>query len=205
MPFVIVRGLLSPALVQSSIESICEATTGANFKSSLLHHTEIFDPSSQQPYCQFDEIIMPRLMDFGALLFGEALNWSIKEIWTNLMEPGGYQAIHNHSNSFISGIIYLTESHPSSRTVFHRSIGGREFIFSNDNPNAEMGAFNGNKWVAPEMKPGDMVLFPSYLLHEVPQNQGQRRITIAFNAIPERLDSWGYAVSFNSYRSGQDQ
>ena len=29
-----------------------------------------------------------------------------------------------------------------------------------------------------------MVLFPSYLMHAVPPNQGERRITLSFNAIP---------------------
>lgn len=140
-------------------------------------------------------------MKFASLLFGEQLDWSIKEIWTNVLETGGHVAIHTHSNSFVSGIIYLTEPHPSARTVFHRSIGGREFIFSNDNPNAEIGPFNGNKWMAPEAKPGDMALFPSYMLHEVPRNEGRQRMSVAFNAIPDRLDAWGYTVRFSSHRS----
>jgi ectoine hydroxylase-related dioxygenase (phytanoyl-CoA dioxygenase family) len=46
-------------------------------------------------------------------------------------------------------------------------------------------------------EPGDVILFPSYLMHAVPPNPGERRVTMAFNAIPSRLDSWGYAVSFN--------
>jgi hypothetical protein len=41
-----------------------------------------------------------------------------------------------------------------------------------------------------------MVLFPSYLLHEVPPNPGERRITLAFNAIPAAVDSWGYKIAF---------
>jgi ectoine hydroxylase-related dioxygenase (phytanoyl-CoA dioxygenase family) len=48
--------------------------------------------------------------------------------------------------------------------------------------------------MAPE--PGDVVLFPSYLMHAVPTNPGGRRITMAFNAIPTHLDSWGYRISF---------
>jgi hypothetical protein len=119
-----------------------------------------------------------------------------------VLEPGGHQALHAHSNSFISGILYLTESHPSARTVFHRNLGGREFIFSNDNPNADIGPFNGNKWVGPETQPGDLVLYPSYLLHEVPRNEGPRRMTMALNAIPDRLDTWGYAIRFSSHRTG---
>ena len=59
-----------------------------------------------------------------------------------------------------------------------------------------MGPFNAGKYVLPEADPGDLVLFPSYLYHEVPKNQGEQRITVAFNAIPDSLDCWGYRISF---------
>lgn len=200
-PFMRISGLLSTDIVNACIDHIRATDTQANVKSSLLCHTEIVDPNTEGPYRSVNELIEPYLVDFCSLLFGEELDWSIKEIWTNVLEHGGHQAIHAHSNSFISGIIYLTESHPSARTVFHRSLGGQEFIFSNDNSNAEMGPFNGNKWVSPSTKSGDMVLYPSYLLHEVPNNEGQQRMTIAFNAIPNRLDTWGYAIRFSSHRT----
>jgi ectoine hydroxylase-related dioxygenase (phytanoyl-CoA dioxygenase family) len=59
-----------------------------------------------------------------------------------------------------------------------------------------MGPFNAGKYVLPEAEPGDLVLFPSYLYHEVPRNQGEQRITVAFNAIPDSLDCWGYRINF---------
>ncbi|MEE4379604.1 MAG: putative 2OG-Fe(II) oxygenase [Candidatus Competibacteraceae bacterium] len=200
-PFMKVSSLLPADLVQACVEHILAADTQINAKSSLLRHTDIADPATESPYQRVNELVTPHLVQFGQLLFGQELIWLIKEIWTNVLEPGGHQAIHAHSNSFISGIIYLTESHPSARTVFHRNIGGREFIFSNDNPNANIGPYNGNKWVGPETHPGDMVLYPSYLLHEVPRNEGQRRMTIALNAIPDRLDTWGYTIRFSSHQT----
>jgi hypothetical protein len=33
-------------------------------------------------------------------------------------------------------------------------------------------------------------------MHAVPMNPGPRRISLAFNAIPTQLDSWGYRISF---------
>ena len=59
------------------------------------------------------------------------------------------------------------------------------------------GAYHSDKWVSPSPEPGDVVLFPSYLMHAVPMNTGERRISLAFNAIPTHLDSWGYRVSFS--------
>ena len=128
-------------------------------------------------------------------MFGENLSWSIKEIWGNVLEQGGRQTLHNHANSFVSGILYLTPSHPSANTVFVKSPGGQDFVLNNTNARAELGPYNAGKWVSPDPSPGDMILFPSYLLHEVPTNQGGRRISMAFNAIPNRLDSWGYTLS----------
>jgi ectoine hydroxylase-related dioxygenase (phytanoyl-CoA dioxygenase family) len=92
-------------------------------------------------------------------------------------------------------VLYLTHSDPSARTVFLRGVGGGEFVFRNTHERMKPGPFNADKWVAPECAPGDLLLFPSWMLHEVPVNRGGRRMTLAFNAIPERLDAWGYTLS----------
>ena len=167
-----------------------------NSKSDKLSHTAILAPREHPLLASVCEQIMPKIADLGELMFGQQLPWAIKEIWANVLEHGGSQAVHNHANSFISGILYLTESDPSSSTVFMKSLGGRDFAFVNAHPDARMGPFNADKWVAPEPAPGDLLLFPSYLLHEVPPNQGERRVSLAFNAIPQRLEAWGYGISF---------
>ena len=94
-------------------------------------------------------------------------------------------------------MLYLTAPHPSAHLVFHKSLGGTDFIFTNQNKNARFGPFNGSKYVMPTITAGDLILFPSYLLHEVPINRGERRISVAFNAVPSRLDSFGYAIRFS--------
>lgn len=169
----------------------------SNPQSDQLAHTQIVKPSDAPELAALATRILPSVAELGQLMFGETLVWRIKEMWINVLQYGGRQAIHNHANSFISGIIYLTESHPSAYTVFAKGLGGRDFVFSNTNPNSQMGAFNADKWIGLAPSVGDMVLFPSYLLHEVPVNQGGVRVSLAFNAIPARLDAWGYEISFN--------
>jgi ectoine hydroxylase-related dioxygenase (phytanoyl-CoA dioxygenase family) len=80
--------------------------------------------------------------------------------------------------------------------VFVRPPGGSDFSFRHHTRSAAMGPFNAGKYVLPEAEPGDLVLFPSYLYHEVPRNQGEQRITVSFNAIPDSLDCWGYRINF---------
>ena len=196
-PFLIVDKLLDDNLVASCRDDALQAGKASNAQTGLLSHTEPVNPQTKPAYAQIARLIAPKLADFGALLFGERLAWTIKEMWVNVLETGGYQAIHTHANSFISGVIYVTPSHPSARTMFHKSIGGTNFIFRHASRTAQMGPFNADKWMMPEVGAGAMVLFPSYLLHEVPVNKGERRVTIAFNAIPKALESWGYRINFS--------
>jgi uncharacterized protein (TIGR02466 family) len=193
IPVMRVEKLLNTDEVSAFADEI-QSPTLTNAYSELLSHTPVAGAEANSLFGKLGALVMPKVVEFGEVLFGEKLNCQIKEIWVNVLEPGGRQAIHTHANSFISGVIYLTPAHPSANIVFHKSLGGTNFIFGNNNPNARINAFNGGKWVMPQTNAGDLVLFPSYLLHEVPANQGGRRISIAFNAIPERLDNSGYAI-----------
>ena len=196
-PLMRVRGVLDPELLAQFVDGVRASAKVENAKSSLLSHTEMVAPSSKTPFFRISKLIAPSIAEFGTVLLGEALQWSIKEMWVNVLETGGHQSMHVHANSFISGILYLTPSHPSASTVFLKGIGGTEFVFSNHNRNSRPGPFNSGKWIMPDVAAGDLVLFPSYMLHEVPRNAGGQRITVSFNAIPDRVDSFGYAVRFS--------
>lgn len=198
-----VEGLLDTPLIDACIARLGSHAAQPNSHSDRLHHTHIGEVFPE--FARIETLANTHIAHFGTLLFGEALDWRVKEIWSNVLSTGGHQGVHAHANSFVSGIIYLTAMDKSAHTVFHRSMGGRDFLFNNDHSGARIGPYNGSKWVLPAALPGDMVLYPSYLLHEVPTNQGGERMTIAFNAIPDRLDSWGYQIGFkDADGSGQD-
>lgn len=196
VPFMRAPAVLGRALVDSLSAHFAVQATRDNSSSSNLTHTQMLRPEDSPLFVQAAALITPKLSDFGVQLFGERMGWSLKEMWVNVMDAGGHQAMHNHANSFISGVVYLTPTHPGSQTVFMKSPGGTDFLFKNDHRGTTAGPFSADKWISPAPTPGDMVLFPSYLMHVVPPNQGERRITLSFNAIPSRLDSWGYVIRF---------
>lgn len=195
-PFMRARGALGNALVSGLVEHFAARATRDNNSSSNLSHTEMLKPSDSPLLGEAAQLIAPQLVAFGAQLFGERLSWALKEMWVNVLDRGGRQAMHNHANSFISGVVYLTPTHPSAQTVFMKSPGGTEFMFRNDHAGVTPSEFSADRWISPAPEPGDLVLFPSYLLHAVPPNQGERRITLSFNSIPAQLNSWGYVVRF---------
>ena len=195
-PFLRVPAALPADLVGALVAHFGARATRDNNASSNLSHTEVLRPADSPLFVDAAQRVTPKIADFGELLFGERLGWSVKEMWVNVLDAGGRQAMHNHANSFVSGVIYLTPTHPAARTVFMKSPGGTDFAFRNDHARTAPGPYSADKWISPQPEPGDLVLFPSYLMHAVPPNPGERRITLAFNAIPTRLDSWGYAVTF---------
>jgi hypothetical protein len=196
-PFMRAPGTLGPPIVARLIEHFTARATRDNSSSPNLAHTEMLRPSDSPLLVEAAGLIAPKLVDFGVHVFGERLPWLLKEMWMNVLDAGGHQAIHNHANSFVSGVVYLTRVHPGSQTVFMKPSGGTDFLFKNDHKGMTLNAYCADKWISPAPEPGDMVLFPSYLMHAVPPNQGERRITLSFNAIPSQLDSWGYVVRFS--------
>lgn len=197
VPFMRAPGTIAPALVAGLVDHFSAIAGQENSSSPNLTHTALLQPGDSPLLVEVASAITPLLSEFGALLFGERMPWSLKEMWVNVMEPGGRQAMHNHANSFISGVVYLTPVHPEARTVFMKSPGGVEFSFKNEHDGVVTGPYNAEKWVGAEPAPGDVVFFPSYLMHAVPRNPEGRRITLAFNAIPRALDSWGYRINFS--------
>lgn len=197
-PVLRAAGALDAALVQGLLQHFSAQAARPNAASGALCHTRMLRPDDSPLLLQVAERITPKVVDMGALMFGQRLGWSIKEMWVNLMDAGGHQALHHHANSFVSGVLYLTPVEPAARTVFSKPVGGTEFVFRNEHAEVASTPFNAERWISPATAPGDLLLFPSYLLHSVPPNPGGRRITLSFNAIPAGLDSWGYAVRFGA-------
>lgn len=197
-PVARVAGVLGAADASSLARRLSARAAQANERSAQLAHSDLLGPGDDAALDELVPRLGPHVQAFGAQLFGEPLRWRVKEIWANVLRRGGHQAVHNHANSFVSGIVYLTPSDESARTVFLKSMGGADFSFRHAREGLAPTAYGAEKWRAPPPQAGDLLLFPSYLLHEVPVNEGADRMTLAFNAIPERLDAWGYSVTFGA-------
>ena len=100
--------------------------------------------------------------------------------WMNANPPGGYNAPHTHPGAHWSGVYYVSQPE-----VDTGNSGMIEFLDPRtDLPNwrlLDASAFRLKKKLRPQ--PGDMILFPSYLVHWVyPNETDEERISVAFNA-----------------------
>jgi uncharacterized protein (TIGR02466 family) len=96
--------------------------------------------------------------------------------WANINPPGAYHPFHNHPNNYLSGVYYvavpdkgphLLLQDPRPVTIIPRT--------------SKLGRVTANAAVA-QAQAGRMLLFPSWVRHRVPSNEGTTdRISIAFN------------------------
>ncbi|MFK8020979.1 MAG: putative 2OG-Fe(II) oxygenase [Pseudomonadales bacterium] len=94
------------------------------------------------------------------------------EYWTNVNEPGSGNSIHCHAKWHWSGVYY----------VQGKDTGAIEF-FSQPylNQNVSLGLPFGQSFTV-EPSDGLLLIFPSYLLHEVlPNPSDKERVSLAFN------------------------
>jgi len=107
----------------------------------------------------------------------------LEDLWINILPEGGIHTAHIHPHSVISGTTYVAMPEGTSAIKFE------------DPRLAMMMAAPGRLKTAPEqlkqfvyVKPevGDVLLWESWLRHEVPMNMAEEeRITVSFNY------SWG--------------
>jgi uncharacterized protein (TIGR02466 family) len=103
----------------------------------------------------------------------------LDSIWINVLEPGGVHTGHIHPMSILSGTYYVDTPPGSSALKFEdprlpmmMAAPAR----NDDAPEAER-AF---VYVTPKV--GDVLMWESYLRHELPANGAKRpRISVSFN------------------------
>jgi len=85
--------------------------------------------------------------------------------WVNMHDRGGFNFLHIHEGSLLSGSFYLNVP-----------LGSGHFVFRDPRPGVIHGSVKGSA--------GLLVLFPWWMEHYVePHDSDEPRITIAFNAL----------------------
>lgn len=103
--------------------------------------------------------------------------FKISQMWVNKGVKGTYHHQHWHSNSFFSGIFYITEN--VSPTVFYDPVFSRQMSSLNVWASTTQPAIP-----FPDIK-NCLRIFPAYMQHKTLPNQTDEvRYTISFNAIP---------------------
>lgn len=118
--------------------------------------------------------------------FAEALDFDLGDrplaldnIWVNILEPGGMHAGHIHPGCVISGTYYVALPEGAQGLKFEDP---RLQKMMASPPRRNKAALANRSFVEITPKPGTILLWESWLRHEVPPSRAkEKRISISFN------------------------
>jgi uncharacterized protein (TIGR02466 family) len=132
----------------------------------------------------FAELV--RFLDRHVADFAKALEFDLRgkklrcdSLWINLLPPGGAHSSHLHPHSVISGACYVAVPPGASAIKFEDPRLGLMMAAPARKPKA---ARENQQFVSIAPKTGTVLLWESWLRHEVPLNESEEeRISVSFN------------------------
>jgi uncharacterized protein (TIGR02466 family) len=129
---------------------------------------------------------LARAIDREAKAFAKALHWDLRgrrlaldSLWINVLAPGGMHSGHIHPQSVISGTYYVAVPDGAGAIRFEDP---RLPMMMAAPPLGAKAPDERRPFVAVAPAPGTMLLWESWLRHEVPPNRAaSERISISFN------------------------
>lgn len=107
------------------------------------------------------------------------LELKITQSWANFTSSGQFHHSHTHSNSIVSGVLYVQTNPDIDKIIFTKNQVGSTFCINPD----EYNMYNSEQWWLP-VSAKQLILFPSTLRHQVdtrPEND-KVRISLSFNS-----------------------
>ncbi len=161
------------ARLKAEIENIIsprpQVPSGSNWQTPQDLHT-------RPEFADFTKLVEIVAKSVAQYLQVEQFPLMITGCWANINPPGSYHPTHNHPNNYLSGVYYVAVPDTGSHLVFQDP---RPVLIMPRT--ATIGRVTANACIA-QPQPGRMVIFPSWLRHHVPSNEGTtERVSIAFN------------------------
>lgn len=104
---------------------------------------------------------------------------ALDSLWINVLPEGGTHSSHIHPHSIISGTVYVAMPDGASAIKFEDP---RHAMMMYAPVRKAKAAEENRSFVYRAPKPGEMLLWESFLRHEVPLNQAEsERISVSFN------------------------
>jgi uncharacterized protein (TIGR02466 family) len=132
----------------------------------------------------FEELA--KILDRHAKAFAKSLSFDLQgralvldSLWVNILPPGGNHSGHLHPHSIISGTYYVTIPKNSSALKLEDP---RLPMMMAAPPRQADAPRDQQTFVYVDPKPGTVLMWESWLRHEVPAHTGKHdRISISFN------------------------
>lgn len=160
--------------IKHSQKNVC-----ANVLNSRSADTYVLDAPEMRSIRSF---INTHVTEFSkkTISLNQQLQFYVTQSWINYTQPGQSHHKHFHTNSLVSGVLYINAIREIDRIYFYRpppagiSVG-----------NQDQNWYTADSWFF-SVGSGDLILFPSNLTHGVEEVEGRHvRVSLSFNTFVE--------------------
>lgn len=142
---------------------------GANWQTPQDLHT-------RPAFAEFIKLVETAARGVARFLQVDQYPLAVTGCWANINPRGAYHPTHHHPNNYLSGVYYVAIPEPGSRIVFQDP--RPSVIMPKPRQYTRLTANGADA----QSKEGRLLIFPAWLKHSVPSNEGQsERISISFN------------------------
>lgn len=166
-----------------------------NSESDKLSHIDHYSVVEKEPFERFRLWVEQQAETFVRDVMGHYLQETmmVTDSWINQCDEGGYQMAHYHANSLISGLYYVNYTEDMSPTYFAKACGTH--LHHPDSPSLNLNyekntRFNQIDQVV--VKEGDVILWPSQIIHGFKKNNVHARTTLSMNLMPTIMSNGEY-------------
>jgi uncharacterized protein (TIGR02466 family) len=113
----------------------------------------------------------------------DEVDFSITTSWVNRHRKNEFISKHGHSNSMLSGVYYIETNSNTAPILFEKPYLYTNLFHNTVQPNLKQvpkNQFNATVYTIRPV-PGDLLIFPSWLEHTVPDQSSVDRFSLAFN------------------------
>jgi uncharacterized protein (TIGR02466 family) len=159
------------AEIERLIEPRPKISIGGNWQTSQDLHTK-------PAFAEFVKLVESTARGVTRFLQIDQYPLHITGCWANVNPPGSYHPIHHHPNNYLSGVYYVAVPSVGSQIDFQDPRAQASMIMPKPRQYSKL-TVNG---AYAQSKEGRLLIFPAWLKHTVPTNEGQsERISISFN------------------------
>jgi uncharacterized protein (TIGR02466 family) len=131
-----------------------------------------------EEFAELVKIFRAAMTEIIDLLGVECTEFEITGCWANISPKFSYHGPHHHANNFLSGIYYVAAPKGGNTVIFHEPRSQPSII----EPKLKTETKYYANAVKITVKPGRMIIFPSWLTHSVPPSTADTlRVSISYN------------------------
>ena len=181
---------------KSQILPLLDSTTDKfEFENGIHYFDTKLNAFDQRELIELKNFVLAMVNRYAKEVLNITTNMIVAGAWINKTHKGFSQKIHNHGNSYLSATYYLCYNNNihSSICFYNNKEGESKMPYLYSLPN-EINEYNTMGFSFTDIKEGDLLVWPSYLQHGFDKNEGDDRISISMNFLPEYINNGNYSL-----------